>query len=64
MIIGAVVMSKKTKISSGTAGKPDSKVVKVATPLPALQVFCICNVQMAEAMNGEKSYTILNICPF
>lgn len=42
-------MGKKVK----TADKNDSKLVKAATPLPKLQVFCICSVQMAEAMNGK-----------
>jgi hypothetical protein len=37
--------------TNGEKKEADGKSA-VVTPLPKIQVFCICTVQMAEAMNG------------
>jgi hypothetical protein len=44
----------------GEKKEGDGKSV-VVTPLPKIQVFCICTVQMAEAMNGMCAFSYPHI---
>lgn len=46
-------MVKKNKSLVVKDGEETAKINKPVTPLPKLQIFCVCLVQMAEAMNGE-----------
>lgn len=46
-------MVKKSKNALVKVGEETPKMDKPVTPLPKLQIFCVCMVQMAEAMNGE-----------
>jgi len=46
-------MVKKSTNAIVKDGEETPKIDKPVTPLPKLQIFCVCMVQMAEAMNGE-----------
>ena len=49
-----------TSEQENTEGVHEFKAAVVA-PLPKIQVFCICTVQMAEAMNGNIIRTFSNV---
>ena len=49
----------KVSGSEELKNKEDGTTV-IATPIPIIQVICVCMVQMSEALNGEYIYDGLN----
>jgi hypothetical protein len=53
-------MTKADKGEADSEKKEGDGKPAGVTPLPKIQVFCICTVQMAEAMNGTPPQFILS----